>query len=76
MVTRDPTNVEVILIENLILKYHKTEKRLLGRPSTTAPPTRINAHHYSSYVAANDGGSIKATNKALNDRMTSGLGKI
>jgi hypothetical protein len=68
--------MEVILIENLILKYCTTEKRLLGRPPTTAPPTRINAPLYPSYIAANDGGTIKATYKALNDRMTNELGMI
>lgn len=38
------------LIENLILKYHKTVVTPSGRPSKSAPPTRINAPHYPSFI--------------------------
>jgi hypothetical protein len=38
--------------ENLISKYHITEERPLGKPSETAPLTRMNAPHYPSYIAA------------------------
>jgi hypothetical protein len=43
---------QVKLVENLILKYHITEERPLGRPPETAPPTRMNAPHYPSNIAS------------------------
>lgn len=43
------------LIENMILKYHKTEIRPSGRPSKIAPPTRINAPHYPTFIPPTTG---------------------
>ena len=38
------------LIENMILKYHSNEFRPAVRPPKSAPPTRINAPHYPSFI--------------------------
>jgi hypothetical protein len=43
---------QVKLTENLISEYHITEERPLGGPPETAPPTRMSAPHYPSYIAA------------------------
>ena len=38
------------LIKNVISKYHKTKIRPSRRPSKSAPPTRINAPRYPSFI--------------------------
>jgi hypothetical protein len=52
---------QVNLMENLVSKYHIAEDRPFGSPPETAPPTRMNAAHYPSYIAA----SLKAKSMSV-----------